>query len=329
MEALEKTFDNLSDDFVFPHNSECKLSSDVDISEIATVVLKEEKESNLSLENVIEKVENVFLVLSDIESFLQSINKSDLLQIDLSTLEFKKNYGCNPFTAIEAMILELKKEKNGLKKELQNDHISNKKSKLDRDDKGTTKTPKTEIESKLQKSVLLTYSKPSDENGVFYFIGTKGKTTEYQNVFCSKEIFASAARADDRSIWKIFNPLKEESFYTESLPQNWICVDLGINRKMKVNGYYLKQLPSSFLRNWYFEGSNDCATWTVLKSHMNNSLLQCSLDHEAYWEIAHSTNFFRFFRIKQTDVNSYGSHALTCCGIEFYGELLLENNAEY
>ena len=85
------------------------------------------------------------------------------------------------------------------------------------------------------------------------------------------------------------------------------------------------------LLHWRFEGSNDGATWTVLRTHTDGT--SPFPDHAysvAAWPVdppaaaagaagAAGPPGFQHFRIIQTGTNSSGSNLLMCAGIELYG----------
>jgi len=76
------------------------------------------------------------------------------------------------------------------------------------------------------------------------------------------------------------------------------------------------------LRNWRVEGSKDGASWTCLREHVNDSSLADTPFSVAAWPIDNAAAaHFRHFRIRQTGLNSSGSHHLMCTGIEVYGRL--------
>jgi hypothetical protein len=82
------------------------------------------------------------------------------------------------------------------------------------------------------------------------------------------------------------------------------------------------------LVHWRFEGSNDGATWTVLKTHTHGtspfpehgfSVAAWPVDPPPPAPGAAGPPGFQHFRIIQTGTNSSGHNHLMCAGIELYG----------
>jgi hypothetical protein len=129
---------------------------------------------------------------------------------------------------------------------------------------------------------------------------------------------------------------------TADTPNPWMSVDLGAGRLLVPTHYCLRHgyhSGSHRLVRWRFEGSNDGATWTVLKVHIHahaNSPLPKHGFSVAAWSVdpppapsaaatsagAARSDGFRQFRIIMTGRNSTGYTSLYCAGIELYGLLL-------
>jgi hypothetical protein len=103
---------------------------------------------------------------------------------------------------------------------------------------------------------------------------------------------------------------------------NYYCLRHGGNK-----GY-------NRLQSWDFEGSNDGSDYTVLRAHKNDDSLPKKGFSVATWEVEGGNQAYRYFRIRQTGLNSgyndadieYGdpggpNHHLYCAGIELYGML--------
>ncbi|KAF8561852.1 hypothetical protein P879_10901 [Paragonimus westermani] len=138
-----------------------------------------------------------------------------------------------------------------------------------------------------------------------------------------------------------------------STAKPWIAVDLGL--QLQPTAYslaYLRQaeITSSLIapRNWNLEASNDGVSWTVLRSHVDDSSIQSLSGSRGTWKLHTSPTFksphnvdtsstdrpitysdmeaaeqqlkgWRFFKIQSTGPNSNGGRELALGGLEFYG----------
>lgn len=196
---------------------------------------------------------------------------------------------------------------------------------------------------------VLTYQSPEDANGVFYAIGsnhgssiwsnpiTKGISLLSNDLLLSDAFgnypFNTEANLVDRSNTAPF-------WANGATPNNWLAIDLGVNRSLKINGYWLKARTDGNLtlpRNWKLQGTNNISTWTIpginngtwtdINIQTNNTGM---LSSGASVFIS-TTNFeFRYFRIVHTGYNSdfigipSDSHSwnyLLLSEIELYGTL--------
>ena len=122
--------------------------------------------------------------------------------------------------------------------------------------------------------------------------------------------------------------------FTANTPNQWMSVNIGAGRSLAPTHYVLRHGTNSGgarLIHWRFEGSNDGATWTVLKTHTHGT--SPFPDHGysvAAWPVdppaaaagaagAAGPPGFQHFRIIQTGKNSSDYDYLMCAGIELYG----------
>ena len=127
-------------------------------------------------------------------------------------------------------------------------------------------------------------------------------------------------------------------FLTNDAVNSWMCVDIGANRRLQINHYYLRHSQAlgyhrCVLRSWVLEGSNtattpaaqaDPANWTVLREHAGHASLREVAGADAAWPVvvgAGDDGYYRFFRIRITGPNSSGHHFLIVNGLEMYGRL--------
>ena len=110
---------------------------------------------------------------------------------------------------------------------------------------------------------------------------------------------------------------------TKSEPDSWMALDLGPGRTLRVSDYCLRHgRPDGgeVLRNWHLLGSNDGASWSVLKEHKEDESLILTSFAIAAWPVKTSEHY-RHFKVMQTGRNSSQGINLYCCGFELYGDL--------
>lgn len=77
--------------------------------------------------------------------------------------------------------------------------------------------------------------------------------------------------------------------------------------------------------SWVLEGSNDGATWTVLRTHTSDDSIPNMGYGTKSWPIITTTEYeggpVRHLRIRSTGRNSSGIHLVAIGGFEVYGTL--------
>jgi hypothetical protein len=172
-----------------------------------------------------------------------------------------------------------------------------------------------------------------DTNGALFFIATAGGTQEYANPHDSGQVVAvmSTCLTGCNSTPSRFvmhsNPGRGAFNVTKNQPMQWMSVDLGEGRALVPNHYCLRYGNNAghhqpCPRNWVLEGSNDGATWIILRRHHMDETLPAEELSVASWPVEMVNEAYRHFRIFQTGLNSSSDHYFACAGIELYGELL-------
>jgi hypothetical protein len=169
--------------------------------------------------------------------------------------------------------------------------------------------------------VSCVYEKEFDENGVLYYIGTNGKTEAYQNPHTSGKVVASMSSvvggfgSPDRFV--AHRVVQGNQYnHTDNYPNSWMSVDLGVNRKVLVTGYCLRNDGNTghALRNWSLQGkSGDGDEWVELKRHDNDASLATTNFSVAYWPLVGENvtkTAYRQFRIIQHGRNACGNDYL-------------------
>jgi hypothetical protein len=181
-----------------------------------------------------------------------------------------------------------------------------------------------------------------DGKGVLHGIGTNAGTRPYTNPHEMSAHGAGGLVASMSSVdpcgygstpgrFVMHNHDGNSLNSTDDTPNSWMSVALGQCRRLVPTHYCLRHgyhYGDNRLLHWRFEGSNDGASWIVLKDHTDDT--SSFPDHGysvAEWpvdprEALHAESHgFRRFRIIQTRKNSGSSDSLHCAGIELYGEL--------
>ena len=179
-----------------------------------------------------------------------------------------------------------------------------------------------------------------DENGAFYYLGTKGKKYSYINPHKLKivNVFASSISKGQLSDFVGRNLV---NLRTENEENSFFGVDLGENRVLIPSAYSIRNRNSSthVMLCLNLEASNDNITYEVLDtrifSNIENPQIHKKLEKErnllkepgctSTWGISRKVKEkfpkgFKYFLIKQIDKNSNGSYNLTNSGFELYGE---------
>ena len=191
------------------------------------------------------------------------------------------------------------------------------------------------------------YEHDFDRNGVFYWLGTSGKTQPYRNPHSAGFVWCIMSSIH---LGHAFNVVERTSAhrpnYTKNQPYSTIEIDFGSRRLFLPNKYTIRHgssSPGHALRNWELQakvgratdGSEDTGSggmadcWITLSSHENDTSLSDAPNASCSWDVAvppelreeFFTIGFRHFRILQTGPNSSANDCLFCCGVELYGIL--------
>ena len=137
------------------------------------------------------------------------------------------------------------------------------------------------------------------------------------------EVTESSVGSSNKPREKVFDYSWTEAFYTGNVPNSWICVDFK-KTKIALTHYTIKSQSntnSSRPLQWVLEGSNtkNDSDWTELDSR-NTDDLRPSLATVTY-QLEQPSQPLRYFRIRQTGVNSYGNNYLAITSLEFFGQI--------
>lgn len=175
--------------------------------------------------------------------------------------------------------------------------------------------------------IQLTYQTSGDENGLFYWLGSEGKTQSWSNPATTGEV-AITTQATVTAYHDVPQNLTDrQSNLTDGVwlrgVNSKIIFDLG-TKKLVPNYYSIKSWGNGdrFPRNWRLEGANEInGPWSLIKSHENDASLN-SPSTWASWPITGIVEEFKYLAIVCTGVNKEGSDIeITLAEVEFYGVL--------
>ena len=186
-------------------------------------------------------------------------------------------------------------------------------------------------------SLTFHYKYDFDKNGILYYIGTEGLTTEYTNPTEGKRVIVK--RSSDGS-GLVENFVGRKGVYTSTdyreQSQPWFQVDLGQFRRIYPIKYTIRHGSAmGWLRmeNWRLEGSMDGKRWFTLRRHTNEDKIPSNIGFASYtFDIEERmVRKTRYFRVTQTKPNE-GQHdlgkgkfkhnTLFLSGFEVYGRLV-------
>ncbi|KAJ4455795.1 putative E3 ubiquitin-protein ligase HECTD1 [Paratrimastix pyriformis] len=178
--------------------------------------------------------------------------------------------------------------------------------------------------------IVFTYDHDMDERGLFYYIGTQGRTQPWQNpaeagwvtVTRSSNGGGNASDALGR---------QPNSSITNYGPPSWWQFDLGAGRLFTPTRYTLRHCSTPDqveyrLQSWRLEGSVDGAdgSWRTLDEHTNEpNAIPARPDAMATFAVDPERAFpARHFRVLMTGPSPNGNYYLMLSGLEMYGSLL-------
>lgn len=183
--------------------------------------------------------------------------------------------------------------------------------------------PVEEVKIGLEDGMEFKHNQDMDMNGVLYFLGSLGKTSQWMNPQDRGLVYTSSSPLiPDSAPCSALVGREAVRCVTQSSKDNFFMVDL-LSYWVSVTAYTLRHYSSwntEALREWKFQGSNDGEKWHKIVSHKNDeSLFGKGATHT--WTLAKPKKRYRMFRILQTGQNSNGHWCLALSGLELYGQV--------
>lgn len=112
--------------------------------------------------------------------------------------------------------------------------------------------------------------------------------------------------------------------YIDGQKGEWFMVDFGEKARVKLTHYSLEHLGSGLglMRGWDLEASQDAQIWNILKRHTSDQTLQYKTKLAATFEVEACHDFYRYFRIRNTEKQHHGWWEITAGILDFYGMYL-------
>lgn len=169
-----------------------------------------------------------------------------------------------------------------------------------------------------------------DENGLIYFIGSNGRTTEWVNPGQYGLVTVTSSDGKQLPYGKLEDILSRDSVsvncHTKDNKKAWFSIDLGVY--IVPTAYTLRHARGygrSALRHWLLQASKDSVNWVTLVTHTDDRSLS-EPGSTCTWPIdcaADETQGFRHIRIQQNGRNaSNQTHYLSLSGFEIYGRVI-------
>eukprot|EP00831_Metopus_contortus_P057240 TRINITY_DN4970_c0_g1_i5.p1 TRINITY_DN4970_c0_g1~~TRINITY_DN4970_c0_g1_i5.p1 ORF type:complete len:500 (-),score=106.36 TRINITY_DN4970_c0_g1_i5:189-1688(-) len=185
------------------------------------------------------------------------------------------------------------------------------------------------------------YTFDFDTCGLFYFLGSLGKTRNWQNPHTLGQVIVYASSIGYGSLEHIVGR-STVNCRTLNEPMSFIGVDLGEGRLFAPTCYTIRNrnISSHTMLNWQFEASEDKINWTILDRRVyltNDAEINAEMEEvrAALTKSGATSTYaidpeqlpapgqgFRYFRIVQIGKNSSGSDNLSLSGLELYLSLI-------
>ena len=180
-------------------------------------------------------------------------------------------------------------------------------------------------ESKTQSILSFPYRANSEGCDIVSWLGTRGRKQEFRSpAELGLVQVRSSSLVPDSSPPGALLSRQLLRFVTKAEPDSWVSIDFAPN-VIRPSHYTLRHYSSwdtEALRNWVFEGSLDGKSWTLLREHTKDQALNKRGDSHT-WALSgpNVQMSYRYFRIRQTGLNSNNHYYLALSGFEIYGGL--------
>lgn len=182
---------------------------------------------------------------------------------------------------------------------------------------------------KENKSNVFKHQHDFDENGIIFFIGSNGKSTDWVNPGQYGLVTITSSEGRQLPYGKLEDILSRDSIsvncHTKDNKKAWFSIDLGMF--VVPTAYTLRHARGygrSALRNWLFQMSKDGINWVTLVTHSDDKSL-VEPGSTCTWPVdspSDEVQGYRHIRIHQNGRNASGqTHYLSLSGFEVYGKV--------
>ncbi|KAJ4455812.1 putative E3 ubiquitin-protein ligase HECTD1 [Paratrimastix pyriformis] len=175
-------------------------------------------------------------------------------------------------------------------------------------------------------AVILSYDHDMDEQGLFYYIGSKGRTQPWRNPAEAGWVTVTRSSEGNQKASDALGMKACYSYTGNQLIPSWWQVDLGAERLFTPTRYTIRHnnnpdfVPFR-LQSWRLEGSVDGASWRPLDEHTNEpNAIPAKADAMATFAVERAFPS-RYFRVLMTGPSPNGNYLLMLSGLEMYGTL--------
>jgi hypothetical protein len=167
---------------------------------------------------------------------------------------------------------------------------------------------------------VFSYTSDFDQNGIIYYIGTRGGSQEFVNPADQGLIVVSRSSSEQGRPKDALSREPVAETYTRREPDSWYMFDLK-NRRCIPSHYTIRHdlERGYYVRSWKIEASNDQQEWTLLKDHKNDAAINAPGASATF--AVNAAGEFRFFRLTQTGQNASGDLYFVISGFELYGQM--------
>lgn len=177
-------------------------------------------------------------------------------------------------------------------------------------------------------AVGTTFSSYGDTNGVFYWIGTNGKTTGFVNPVTGSTPKVAGSMSSFLNGWDITNATNRADgapSHTDSSPTAFLRWDFKA-RRIQPGRITIKQRPDSPLHNftsYTVEATNSTPSTGYVASEWTNIGNATAAAGQNAWNSANlsAATGYRYIQIRQTSADTGGYNYFAVGEVEFYGSI--------
>jgi hypothetical protein len=158
-------------------------------------------------------------------------------------------------------------------------------------------------------------------SGIISFLTHKHGGNVHDRGIIKLSSSSQTSSADAHPLKDIVDLYIPSRFWTENLPNQWICFDFKTYRVIPTHYSVVPESGASNLRNWVLEGWNDNQSWVTLDTRNNDDALRLKPSSATFKLGSDEIGEFRMIRIRQTGKTHGNDDYLCVAAFEIFGEL--------